>query len=49
MMVAQRLLRMPTPAAASVLRPTGPVPDVKLVKPSKVAEYEFIRKYGVGT
>ena len=38
MMVAQRLLRMPTPAAASVLRPTGSVPDVKLVKPSKVAE-----------
>ena len=38
MMVAQRLLRTPTPAAASVLRPTGSVPDVKLVKPSKVAE-----------
>ena len=38
MMVAQRLLRTPTPAAASVLRPTGSVPDVKLVKPTKVAE-----------
>ena len=38
MMVAQRLLRTPTPAAASVLRPTGSVPDVKLAKPPKVAE-----------
>ena len=38
MMVAQRLLRTPTPAAAGVLRPTGSVPDVKLVKPTKVAE-----------
>ena len=38
MLVAQRLLRMPTPAAASVLRPTGSVPDVTLVKPTKVAE-----------
>ena len=38
MMVAQRLLRMPTPAAASVLRPTGSVAEVKLVKPSKVSE-----------
>ena len=37
-LVAQRLLRMPTPAAASVLRPTGSVPDVTLVKPAKVAE-----------
>ena len=35
MLVAQRLLRMPTPAAASVLRPTGSVPDVTLVKPRK--------------
>jgi hypothetical protein len=38
MLVAQRLLRAPTPAAASVLRPTGSVPDVTLVKPTKVAE-----------
>ena len=38
MLVAQRLLRMPTPAAARVLRPTGSVPDVTLVKPTKVAE-----------
>ena len=37
-MVAQRIFRTPTPAAASVLRPTGSVPDVKLVKPTKVAE-----------
>ena len=38
MLVAQRLLRTPTPAAASVLRPTGSVSDVTLVKPTKVAE-----------
>ena len=38
MLVAQLLLRTPTPAAASVLRPTGSVPDVTLVKPTKVAE-----------
>ena len=38
MLVAQRLLRTPTPAAAGVLRPTGSVPDVTLVKPTKVAE-----------
>ena len=38
MLVAQRFLRVPTPAAAGVLRPTGSVPDVKLVKPTKVAE-----------
>ena len=38
MMVAQRLLRMATPAGASVLRPTGSVAEVKLVKPSKVSE-----------
>ena len=38
MLVAQRLLRMPTPAAASVLRPTGSILDVTLVKPTKVAE-----------
>ena len=37
MLVAQRLLRTPTPAAASVLRPTGSVPDVTLVKPTKMA------------
>ena len=29
---------MPTPAAASVLRPTGSVPDVTLIQPTKVAE-----------
>ena len=38
MLVAQRLLRTPTPAAASVLRPTGSVPGVALVKPTKMAE-----------
>ena len=38
MLVAQRLLRMPTPAAASVRRPTGSIPDVTLVKPTEVAE-----------
>ena len=38
MMVAQRLLRTPTPAAAGVLRTTGSVPDATLVKPTKVAE-----------
>ena len=36
--VAQRLLRTPTPAAASVLRPTGFVAEVKLVPPTKLAE-----------
>ena len=35
-LVAQRLLRAPTPAAASVLCPTGSVPDVTLVT-TKVA------------
>ena len=38
MLVAQRLLRTATPPAASVLRPTGSVPDVALVKPTKMAE-----------
>ena len=38
MMVAKRLLRTPTPPAASALRPTGPVPEVKLVPPTKLAE-----------
>ena len=38
MMVAQRLSRMATPPSASVLRPTGTVTDVKLVKPTKMAE-----------
>ena len=38
MLVAQRLLRAPTPPAASVLRPTGSVSDVTLVKPTKMAE-----------
>ena len=38
MMVAKRLLRTPTPPAASVLRPTGSVPEVKLVPPTKLAE-----------
>ena len=38
MLVAQRLLRTPTPAAASVLRPTGSVSDVTRVNPTKVAE-----------
>ena len=35
MVVAQRLFRTPTPPAASVLRPAGSVPDVKLVPPMK--------------
>ena len=38
MLVAQLLLRTPTPAAAGVLRPAGSVPDFTLVKPTKVAE-----------
>ena len=38
MLVAQRLLRAPTTSAASVLCPTGSVPDVTLVKPTKMAE-----------
>ena len=38
MSVAQRPLRTPTPPAASVLRPTGPVAEVKLVPPTKLAE-----------
>ena len=38
MLVAQRLLRTAIPPAASVLRPTGSVPDVTLVKPTKMAE-----------
>ena len=38
MLVAQPPLRMPTPAAASVLRPIGSVPGVTLVKPTKVAD-----------
>lgn len=38
MMMAQRLLRTPTPHAASALRPTGLVPEVKLVPPTKTAE-----------
>ena len=38
MLVVQRLLRAPTPPAASVLRPTGSVRGVTLVKPTKMAE-----------
>ena len=38
MSVAQRLLRTPTPPAASVLRPTGSITEVKLVPPTKLAE-----------
>ena len=38
MMVAKRLLRTPVPPAASVLRPTGYVAEVKLVPPSPLAE-----------
>jgi len=38
MMVAKRLLRTPTPPAASALRPTGSVPEVKLDPPTKLAE-----------
>ena len=38
MMVAKRLLRTPVPPAASVLRPTGSVAEVKLVPPSPLAE-----------
>ena len=38
MLVTQRLLRTATPPAASVLRPTDSVPDVTLVKPTKMAE-----------
>ena len=38
MMVAKRLLRTPTPPAASALRPTGSVPEVKFVPPTKLAE-----------
>ena len=38
MLVAQRLLRTPTPAAASVLRLAGSAPDVTLIKPTKMAE-----------
>ena len=38
MLVEQRLLRTPTPPAASVLRSTGSVPDSTLVKLTKMAE-----------
>ena len=38
MMVAKRLLRTPIPSAASVLRPTGSVLEVKLAPPTKTAE-----------
>ena len=38
MMVAKQLLRTPTPPAASALRPTGSVPEVKLVPPTKLAD-----------
>ena len=38
MVAAGRLFRTTTPPAASVLQPTGPVPDVKLVPPAKTAE-----------
>ena len=38
MLVAQRLFRTATPPVTSVLRPTGSVPDVTLVKPTKMAE-----------
>ena len=37
-MVAQWLLRTPNPPAASILRPTGSVPEVNLVPPTKTAE-----------
>ena len=37
-MAAKRLLRTPTPPAASALRPTGPVAEVKLAPPKKLAE-----------
>ena len=38
MMVAKRLLRTTIPPAASALRPTGSVPEVKLAPPTKAAE-----------
>ena len=38
MMVAKRLLRTTTPPAASALRPTRSVPEVKLTPPTKTAE-----------
>jgi hypothetical protein len=38
MAVARRLLHMPTPPAASALRPTGTVAETKLVPPSRLAE-----------
>ena len=37
-MVVKWLLRTTTPPAASILRPTGSVPEVKLVPPTKAAE-----------